>query len=80
VTAGFATTVWLAKLVNEMKPGARLVLIEFKEGDLPEGPPESAKISRAQLLELVTRAGLTLASERTDLLPYQTFLIFQKPG
>lgn len=71
---------WLARLVAEMKPGARLALIEFKEGKLPEGPPESAKISRAQTLNLVTKAGLTLATERADLLPYQTFLVFRKPG
>jgi ubiquinone/menaquinone biosynthesis C-methylase UbiE len=71
---------WLAKLAAEMRPGARLVLIEFKEGNLPEGPPESAKITRAQMLELVSKAGLTLASERTDLLPYQTFMVFRKPG
>ena len=30
--------------------------------------------------EVVTTAGLTLASERADLLPYQTFLVFRKPG
>ncbi|HOX44557.1 MAG TPA: methyltransferase [Myxococcota bacterium] len=71
---------WLGKLVSEMKPGARLVLIEFKEGDLPEGPPESVKITRAQLVELVTRAGLALTTERVELLPYQTFLVFRKPG
>jgi ubiquinone/menaquinone biosynthesis C-methylase UbiE len=71
---------WLDKLVGEMKVGARLVLIEFKEGPLPEGPPESAKITRAQILDLLTKAGLTLVSERADLLPYQTFLIFRKPS
>jgi ubiquinone/menaquinone biosynthesis C-methylase UbiE len=71
---------WLARLAAEMRPGARLVLIEFKEGNLPEGPPESAKITRPQMLELVTKAGLTLASQRADLLPYQNFLVFQKPG
>jgi ubiquinone/menaquinone biosynthesis C-methylase UbiE len=71
-------TAWLGKLAAEMKTGSRLVLIEFREGQLPEGPPESAKITRAQMLELATRAGLRLDSERPDLLPYQTFLVFQK--
>jgi 2-polyprenyl-3-methyl-5-hydroxy-6-metoxy-1,4-benzoquinol methylase len=70
---------WLAKLSSEMKPGARLVLIEFKEGNLPEGPPESAKIPHAELVRLVTAAGLVLDGEKRDLLPYQTFLIFRKP-
>ena len=70
---------WLERLVREMRPGSRLVLIEFKEGNLPEGPPESAKMSRAQTQELVTKAGLRPVVERADLLPYQTFLVFKKP-
>lgn len=71
---------WLAKVVSEMKPGARLVLIEFKEGKLPEGPPESVKISRARMLELAKAAGLAVDSEKPDLLPYQTMLVFRKPS
>lgn len=70
---------WLAKVAGEMKPGARLVLVEFKEGNLPEGPPEAVKITRAQMIELVIKAGLAFDSERADLLPYQTFLVFKKP-
>jgi hypothetical protein len=38
-----------------MRPGAKLVLIEFKEGKLPEGPPEHGKIPRADLLKLAAR-------------------------
>jgi ubiquinone/menaquinone biosynthesis C-methylase UbiE len=69
---------WLKKAASEMKVGARFVLIEFKEGNLPEGPPESAKIPRKQLLELVQAAGLRFESEQADLLPYQGFLVFRK--
>jgi SAM-dependent methyltransferase len=69
---------WLGKVASEMRPGARLVLVEFKEGNLPEGPPESVKITRAQMVELAAKAGLSLDSERADLLPYQTFLVFRK--
>ncbi|MFT7463270.1 MAG: SAM-dependent methyltransferase [Pseudohongiellaceae bacterium] len=65
---------WLAKLAEQLRPGARVVLIEFKEGDLPEGPPESMKIGRKPLVKLASDAGLRLDSEHSDLLPYQTFL------
>jgi SAM-dependent methyltransferase len=71
---------WLTKLASQMNASARLVLIEFKEGALPEGPPETVKISRAEMIELATRAGLKLESERADLLPYQTFLVFRRQG
>jgi ubiquinone/menaquinone biosynthesis C-methylase UbiE len=74
-----AREAWLAKLAREMRQGARLALIEFKEGSLPEGPPERAKIPRAQLVALVSGAGLSLVGEQRDLLPYQTFLLFRKP-
>lgn len=70
---------WLGQIAMEMKPGARLALIEFKEGKLPEGPPEGAKIPRAQLIVLATKAGLILDSEKLKILPYQVFLVFRKP-
>lgn len=70
---------WLSRIASGMKPGARLALVEFKEGPLPEGPPESAKIPRAQLLSLFNSAGFSLDSEKPDLLPYQVFLIFRRP-
>jgi SAM-dependent methyltransferase len=69
---------WLDRIVKEMKPGARLALIEFKQGKLPQGPPEAVKIPRKQLLALATRAGLVLDGEK-KLLPYQAFLVFRKP-
>jgi ubiquinone/menaquinone biosynthesis C-methylase UbiE len=69
---------WLAKLAAQMHKGARLALVEFKEGKLPEGPPEAVKLSRAQLVTLATNAGLVLDGERPDLLPYQTFMVFRK--
>lgn len=72
-------SLWLGKLTAELKPGARLVLVEFKEGKLPQGPPEKLKLPRTKLLALATGAGLVLDSEKPKLLPYQTFLVFRKP-
>jgi SAM-dependent methyltransferase len=70
---------WLSQITAAMRSGARLALIEFTEGDLPQGPPAAMKIPRAELVKLVTDAGLVLADDRTRLLPYQTFLVFRKP-
>jgi SAM-dependent methyltransferase len=70
---------WLGLIATEMKSGAKLALIEFKEGKLPEGPPESAKIPRAQLVSLANKAGLALDAEKLNFLPYQVFLVFRKP-
>jgi len=71
---------WLRKLATEMKPGARLVVIEFKEGKLPEGPPEAVKIPKAKLVSMLEGAGFSLQEDHPKLLPYQTFLTFTKPS
>jgi len=70
---------WLKKLHSQMRSGAKLALIEFKAGKLPEGPPEAIKIPKGQLVELVKEAGFTLNEDRPKLLPYQEFLVFVKP-
>jgi SAM-dependent methyltransferase len=69
---------WLVKLRDQMKPGAKLVLVEFKEGALPQGPPEKMKIPLARLKQIVAAAGLVLDGERPGLLPYQHVLVFRK--
>lgn len=69
---------WLKKLHEQMEPGSRLVLIDFKEGELPEGPPESIKVPQARILQLCKDAGFHSLVERDDLLPYQQFLAFRR--
>ena len=69
---------WLKRIADTVKPGARLILIEFKEGDLPQGPPTSMKIPKKDLMELAKKAGFSFVREHKDLLPYQVFLEFRK--
>ena len=69
---------WLKNVYNQMQKGARLILIEFKEGDLPEGPPEQIKIPQKEIIAKTTSAGFTNISCENDILPYQNFFIFEK--
>ena len=69
---------WVKKLYSEMKAEAVLVLIEFKEGPLPEGPPEQIKISREDIVSVFVKAGFTKMSEDIHLLPYQNIYLFVK--
>lgn len=71
-------SLWLKRVYNQMQKGARLILIEFKEGDLPEGPPEKIKISQNEIITIVINTGFTRISTDNKLLPYQTFLVFEK--
>jgi ubiquinone/menaquinone biosynthesis C-methylase UbiE len=70
--------VWLRNLSSRMKKGAQLVVIEFKEGDLPEGPPASLKISKNRIIDMIAASSFKLETEKPELLPYQIFLIFSK--
>jgi FkbM family methyltransferase len=69
---------WLATLHAQMKDGAKLVLIDFKEGELPEGPPEAIKVPKATVVRLCQDAGFHLLDDRSDFLPYQEFLVFRR--
>jgi SAM-dependent methyltransferase len=69
---------WLKRLHDEAKPGAKLVLVEFREGELPQGPPEAMKIPRDEMVAMVGAAGFELVGDRSDLLPYQSFLVFRR--
>ena len=70
---------WLKSLHAQMRSGSRLVLVEFKAGKLPEGPPEAIKVPKAVLVALVQEAGFRLKRDEAKVLPYQEYLIFEKP-
>ena len=69
---------WLKRLYAEMPTGARLAIVEFKGSKLPEGPPESIKVPKTELIALLQTARFTLKEDRPRLLPYQEFLVFVK--
>ncbi len=70
---------WLKTVHSQMQSGARLVLIDFQEGELPEGPPEEIKVPKKEVLRLCEEAGFRLKRDEPDLLPYQEFLVFERP-
>jgi ubiquinone/menaquinone biosynthesis C-methylase UbiE len=69
---------WLKVIHSQMQSGAKLVLIDFQEGELPEGPPEEIKVPKKEVLRLCKEAGFILKRDEPDLLPYQEFLVFEK--
>ena len=69
---------WLAKVFSQMRTGSKLVVVEFKEGDLPEGPPEKIKIPKSRLISMIEENSFKLTADSASLLPYQTFLVFSK--
>jgi len=65
------------KLARVLKPGGRVVIIDFYKKPLPVGPPESMKLSDEEVITELQKAGFTL-SRRLDILPYQYFLFFER--
>jgi len=64
-------------LAKSLRPGGRLVNIDFYKKSLPVGPPPAMKIDKQDMIEEVKVAGFHVVKD-FDFLPYQYFLIFQR--
>jgi hypothetical protein len=57
-----------------------VVIVDFKQGDLPVGPPDAMKIPPDQVIEELAEAGYSVAEDDRSSLPYQFILIFEATG
>ena len=64
-------------LARVLKPGGRLVNVDFQKRQLPFGPPLGMKIAKEAVIEEVKLAGFRLVKE-FDFLEYQYFLVFER--
>jgi ubiquinone/menaquinone biosynthesis C-methylase UbiE len=67
---------YLRGLSRSLRPGGRIVNIDFHKRELPVGPPVDHKVAREAFLRDAQSAGLKLLAEH-DFLPYQYFLVLQ---
>jgi ubiquinone/menaquinone biosynthesis C-methylase UbiE len=63
------------RLAQALKPGGRVVLVDFHKRPLPLGPPLEWKLTPEAVTEEFRQAGFQLA-RAVDFLPYQYFLEF----
>lgn len=61
---------YFARLREAVPPGGRLVIVDFKPGDLPVGPPESHRIPQEKVVAELEAAGWAEVGS-LELLPYQ---------
>ena len=66
---------YYAKLAKALKPGGRIVIIDFYKRQLPVGPPVSMKLSEGEVKAELEAAGFTQRKSH-DFLPHQYFLEF----
>ena len=62
---------WFAHVAGQMGRQHRLVIVDFKPGELPVGPPPDHKIGPDQVTEELTGVGYVLERANTELLPHQ---------
>lgn len=67
---------YLRRLRATLRPGGRLVVIDFHNRETPVGPPVDHRMAREVLLEHARSAGLQPSAEH-DVLPYQYFVVLQ---
>ena len=68
---------YYAKLARALKLDGKIVIVDFYKKDLPVGPPAAMKLSDDQVVSELRQAGFALA-RRSEILPYQYFLFFEK--
>ena len=70
---------YLRRLQKCLAREGRVAIVDFREGELPVGPPPEEKLSRAQVVQEFTDAGWRLVAESVAL-PYQYMLVFLPPA
>ena len=70
-----ARVAYFEKLRAELRPGGRLVIVDFAKGDFPVGPPDAHKLAPETVIDELARAGWRLV--RREALRYQYALVFE---
>lgn len=71
-----ARPAYYEKLKRALKPGGRIVMVDFHKKPLPVGPPPAMKLSAEQVEAELAAAGFGKVKS-FDFLPHQYFLVFE---
>lgn len=69
-----------AEALRLLKPGGRLLVVDWAPRDTPKGPPQEVRVSPDELQAMLERAGFAEVRVATDTLPWHTMLTARKPA
>lgn len=69
---------YFAELYQKLKKGSLLIVVDFKKGDFPQGPPDNMKISENEVVKELENAGFRKVTLDTQTLPYQYMVKMKK--
>lgn len=67
---------YFKNLKSSLRKNGKVVIIDFRKGDLPFGPKDATKLSKTTVISEMREAGYKLATE-LDFLKYQYLLVFK---
>lgn len=67
---------YFRRLAPALKPGGRIVIVDYVKDEIPVGPPPEHKIAREVVIEELREGGYRLVRSH-EFLPYQHFLEFE---
>ena len=70
---------YLGRLARALRPGGRIVNVDYHKRETPVGPPLGHRLSREEFLGEAQSAGLVVAEEPA-FLPYQYFVVLRPRG
>ncbi len=70
---------YLKKVIRGIKPGGRLVVVDFKKNMSPHGPPANVRLDCKNAVVEVQEAGFSQIHVDTNILPEQYILMAVKP-
>lgn len=62
---------YFRRLADRLRPGGRIVVVDFKAGEIPVGPPEAQRVPPPQLRRELESAGYREVALDTTTLPHQ---------
>ena len=65
---------YFSQLRKGLKHEGQLIIVDFKKGDLPQGPPDAMKIAPETVIKELTEAGFNFVALDTTSLPFQFML------